>query len=568
MTAAMLAGGTCPAARAALTAGGIGALDGTGSLRDAFSNVETIALRQQVNNSAASDEMIRFKFTVYNPAGGAVFRHEGNSTRGVPGNSNSQVALPISRFYGVPGVYRFTGEAALGTDAPVVQTTQFSISSPNINLIYPPYGARDLTDKPLTFRWVASGASSYKITVSASIGLYDPLQTGTAASGMFTYPENPSQDREKLVPDKVYYWKVEGLDETGAKISESSVYNFSLKSQASSQSRNVAVTALDLTDQKADFKNPLHFRAVVQNTGGTNEASIEIKMSLSGVPAQDSPKHIGMFNAGEQREIPFTAFMPTGQDQGLAVACVDIFDDNIPDNCKTKLIAKDTGSAVAPSEEEDRKLSYQEIWDEVLKRLGPEAAKALEGYTFDSIDCPDCSAGELNDLMLALINGEASLTGAAVLETSPTGSALTAPVAGTVEAEPEEKNELLADLMPQDRQKQDEWSGYTGAVKAEAPVSYIVKSAKEWEKAWKLISTEEPPEVDFEDKMVVGIVAGSGSRADTVRILSSRRKGDVVIFDYYITQSSAETYFVPYIFKVVEKVYGAVEFLRIDVGGK
>ncbi|MEI7528261.1 MAG: hypothetical protein WCK76_04895, partial [Elusimicrobiota bacterium] len=76
------------------------------------------------------------------------------------------------------------------------------------------------------------------------------------------------------------------------------------------------------------------------------------------------------------------------------------------------------------------------------------------------------------------------------------------------------------------------------------------------------------PEVDFEDKMVVGIVAGSGSRADTVRILSSRRKGDVVIFDYYITQSSAETYFVPYVFKVVEKVYGAVEFLRIDVGGK
>jgi|GEM_PF-6474756 len=90
----------CPAARAALTAGGITALDGSGKQRTAFTNLETIALHQQVNNSADSSDMIRFTFTIFNPSGGPVFRHDGNSTRAVPGNSNSQVSLPISRFSG------------------------------------------------------------------------------------------------------------------------------------------------------------------------------------------------------------------------------------------------------------------------------------------------------------------------------------------------------------------------------------------------------------------------------------------------------------------------------------
>lgn len=570
LAAAVAAGISCPAAWATLTAGGVAALDGSGNQRTTFTNVETIALRQVVNNSAASDSRIQFKFTIYNPAGGAVFRHEGNSTGAVPGNSNSQISgLAISRFYNVPGIYKFRAEAVLGGET-VVQETSFQISSPNINLIYPPFGARGITDKPLIFRWVASGASTYKVTVGEDAGLYKVVHEGNSSGAMYTYPENPTQQLEQLVPDKVYYWKVTGVDAVGTKIAESTAYSFSLKALASSQSRNVAVITVDLTDSAADLTKPLQFRAVVQNTGGTNEAGISIKMSLSGQPAQDSPKNIGMLNAGEQREIPFTAFMPAGQEEGLAVACVDIFDDNIPDNCKTKLIAKSTGGlGVTGSSGETRKLTYQEIWEEVVKRLGPDASRALEGYTFDSIECGNCTAGELNDVIMSLMDGSAKLTGAAVSDSYQSAQALVVPSEPAPterEAVPEEEPEF--DMEVPDKSRDQEWSGFTNAVKSRDQVFYTIKSQKEWEKAWELLSSEEAPKVDFDEKAVIGIIAGTANKADTVRIIARRQVGDSTVFDYYMTEAAAENPAVPYLFKTFDKIEGKVEFKRIDVGGK
>lgn len=568
--AAALAAGSCSAAEAALTAGGVAALDGSGSQRTTFTNVETIALRQVVTNSVAGDSMIRFVFTVYNPSGGAVFRHEGNSARATLGNSNSQISgLAISRFYSVPGVYKFRAEATLGTDT-VVQETSFQISSPNINLIYPPYGARGLTDQPLTFRWVASGASTYKITVAESPGLYPLNHEGNSASGMYTYPENPTDPREQLVPDKVYYWKVEGLDATGARIAESTVYSFSLRSQASSQSRNVAVTLLEMTEAQSDLSQPLHFRAVVRNTGGTNETNIALKVTLSGLPAQDSPKQISMLGAGESKELPFTAFMPAGQDEGLAVACVDIFDDNIPDNCKTRLISRSSAQGVSEGAKETRTLSYQEMWEEVIKRLGPDVAKSLEGYTFDSIDCSNCSEGELNDLMLSLMNGGAKLTGASLSETAG-GAAALAPGQPTPEeakAAPEEEKELDLDLAPAEKEKDREWSGFTNAVKSAEPFFYTVKSQRTWQKVWEMLSSEEAPKVDFGAKTVIGIIAGTANRAESVSIISRRQVGEVTVFDYYMTEATGENPAVPYIFRTFDKVDGKAEFKRLDVGGK
>ncbi len=557
--------------RAALTAGGAAALDGSGNLRTTFTNVETIALRQQVFNSVASAAMIQFTFTIYNPSGGAVFHHTGNSARAVLGNSNSQIAgLAIATFYTVPGVYKFRGEAVLGTDPALVQDVSFQISSPNINLVYPPYGALGLTDKPLTFRWIASGASTYKITVADNAGLYNPLHEDTVTGAVYTYPENPTQSREQLVPNQVYYWKVYGLDSSGNKIAESTVYSFSLKALAASQSRDVAVTALVLTDTDADFSKPLHFRAVVQNTGGTNEASISIKMTLSGLPAQDSPKNIGMLNSGESREIPFTAFMPAGQTEGLAVACVDIFDDNIPDNCKTNLVTKASGSgapAVAAAPVETRNLSYQEIWDAVVRRLGPDAAKALDGYTFDSIDCADCTAAELNDMILSLINGSAKLTGATV--TGITSPPQTVSLSTQTAKKPEIEEEKDLDVeMDTEKTKDSEWGGYTTGASGAEPSFYTLTSQKAWEKVWSMLSSEKAPRVDFSQKTIIGIIAGTGNKADTVRIIARRPVGDTTVFDYYMTESAGQNTAAPYVFKTFEKVDGKVDFKRIDVGGK
>lgn len=556
-------------ARAALTAGGVAALDGSGNQRTTFTNVETIALRQVVGNSVASDNMIQFTFTIYNPSGGGVFRHTGNSARATLGNSNSQLSgLAISRFYSVPGEYTFCGDADLTGQPTVHQCAKFQVSSPNINLIYPPYGARGLTDKPLILRWVASGASNYKVTVGESAGMWPLKHEGNSASGMYTYPENPGET-EKLVPDKVYYWKVEGMDATGGKIAESTVYSFTMKAEASSQSRNIAVTVVEQTGGETDFAQPLHFRAVVKNVGGTNETNIALKLTLSGVPAQDSPKQIAMLGAGESQELAFTAFMPAGQNEGLAVACVDVFDDNIPDNCKTKLISKSAGQGgVTEGTAEKRTLSYQEMWDEVIKRLGPDVAKALDGYTFDAIDCSNCSGDELNDVMLALMNGGAKLTGATLADVAGAVALAAGQATPETQAEMEEEKELDLELAAPEKQKDQEWSGFTTSVKSATPFFYTVRGKGAWRKVWEMISSEDAPKVDFDEKTVIGVIAGSANKADSVRLIGQRQMGEVTVFEYYMTEATSPNPAAPYIFRTFDKVEGKVEFKRIDVGGK
>lgn len=561
-----------PQVCADLTNAGVYALDGSGNQRTTFTNVETIALRQVVGNSVASDNMIQFTFTVYNPSGGAVFRHTGNSARAALGNSNSQLAgLAISRFYSVPGVYTFCGEASLtGVPTPPAQCAKFQISSPNINLIYPPNGARKLSDNPLTFRWVGSGASSYRVTVAEDAGLARRKHEGTAAAAMYGYPTEPKETEKLSTDPAVYYWKVEGFDAGGAKIAESIVYSFSLGAQAGSASRNLAVLGLDWLDTGADFAQPQQFRVQVKNTGSSSEMEVRVKMTLSGQDAQQSPKQIenGLI-AGETKELQFTAFMPSGQASGLAVACLEIFDDNNTDNCRTRSVSRSSGQGGAvEGTKETRKLSYQEMWDEVVKRLGPDAAKALDGYTFDAIDCSNCGEGELNDIMLALMNGGAKLTAAQIADALQGFTAGKTQTAVKTAAAPEEERELDVEMASPEKGKDQEWSGFTTAVKSETPFFYTVKAKGAWRKAWELISSEEAPAVDFDEKTVVGVIAGTGNKAESVRIISRRQLGDVTVFDYYMTEATGENPAVPYIFRTFDKVDGKVEFKRLDVGGK
>ncbi|OGR78317.1 MAG: hypothetical protein A2X32_02150 [Elusimicrobia bacterium GWC2_64_44] len=555
-------------ARAALTAAGVAALDGSGNSRTTFTNTETIALRQIVSNSVASDSMIQFIFTVYNPSGGAVLRHEGNSARATLGNSNSQLSgVAIARFYSVPGVYKFRAEARLGVDT-VIQEASFQISSPNINLIYPPNGARGLTDKPLTFRWVASGASTYKVTVGEGPGLYPLKHQGNSASGMYSYPENLDETEKLSMDPSLYYWKVEGLDAAGTKIAESNAYSFSLKSESASQSKNVAVTSLELIGGGTDLTQEMQFMVVVQNTGGQSVTNVALKMTLGGLPSPESPKDITMLMAGAKENRSFKAFMPPGQEEGLAVACVDVFDDNIPDNCKTKLISRGAGQGAVEGTKETRKLSYQEMWEEIIRRLGPDAARALDGYTFDSIECTNCTEGELNAVMLALINGEASLSGAAIADpVQGTAAALAASAEGSA-ALPDEEKELDLELAPAEKGKDQEWSGFTTAVKSATPFFYTVKGKRAWQKVWETLSSEEAPKVDFGEKTIVGIIAGADNKADSVRIIARRQLGEVTVFDYYMTEATGPTPAVPYVFKTYDLVEGKAEFNRIDVGGK
>ena len=549
-----------------LTGHSVSVHDSAGTARQTFSNAESITLRQSVTNSVGSGGSVAFTFEIKNPAGTVVFTLPGNSAPGTAGKAQAQLAgLSINSFYTAPGNYTFTGTASLD-GVPVTKPISFMISSPNITLIYPPYGARGLADKPLTFRWTASGASRYRVTVSDNAGLYNALHTAlNSGESMYSYPDNPSQPREQLVPEQVYYWKVEGLDAGNNKISESNAYNFSLKGQASAQTRNVAITQLDLSSPAQDFEKPLNFKAVLYNSGSATESNISVKLSLGGISAQDSPKQVATIGPGEKKELPFTAFMPPGQDEGLAVACADLFDDNMPDNCRTRLIAKNAGAAGPAGT--GRKLSYEEMFQAILKRLGPEAAKALEGYTFESLSCANCSQDELALVIAALINGEAQLVGASVSdEDGAVQTAQTAEAAADSGGDVPAPEETALDVIPMREETPGEWTGYTESRGKEASV-FVIRDMKEWRKTWKTLSSEESPEPDFGVSMVVGVISGSDDKAETVRLLGRRKTDDGTAFDYYQIEAPAGVNppLAAYIFRLYERSEEKVSFTRLDV---
>lgn len=546
--------------------------DAAGSARNTFSNSETIALRQQVSNAVQGTGMVNFTFVIKNPGGATIFTLPNNEAPSTPGLSQAQIVVPISRFYSIPGDYTFEGSATLDLEPSKATPVTFTISSPNLTLIYPPSGARGLSDTPLVFRWIGSGASQYLLRVSKDAGFPagNTHEARNIVGTSYAYPQNPPNDWEKLVSGPVYNWKVEGLDAVGNTISGSNIYNFSMGNQANSQSRNLIVTDLSLSSPFVDRSKALNFLVSVYNAGNNAETNIGLKMSLGGISADRSPWQIQMLTGGERAQIPFTAFMPADQESSLAVACLDIFDDNLTDNCKTKLIAQETGSPVVggPS----KKMSYDELWEELKKRLGPDALKALEGYTFESIECGGCSGSELDALLAALVSGDATLAGASITET---GGAAPASIAQTSQAGPETAEDAGGEAPSEvdlevinPAASGDEWTGYSSAFSEKEISTFVVTEKKAWKKLWQSLSESELPEVDFSQKMVLGIVSASGDRAETVRILSKRKTADAVAVDYYYIQApkGKDIPGAAYILKVTGKETEKVNFRRLDIG--
>lgn len=571
----LLAAFAAPAGAANLTAVSATVNDVTGAVRATFTSGERLTLRQAVNVGVTSPSggQISFTFTIKGPDGATRFTHTGNQAPGTAGGAQSQLAgISIASFYSTPGQYTFVPGAVLdGAPANFLALgpyPAFTISSPNIGLIYPPNGATGLSDSPLTFRWVASGATRYRITVADNASLYNPAYTEVnAGESYYPYPVNPSEERARLVADKVYYWKIEGLDAANNTISQSTIYSFSLKQQATSQARNVAITALNLATAVSDYSLPMSFNAVLTNTGASTESGLSVRMTLGGIGAQESPKPVASIGAGESQTLSFTAYMPADQQQSLAVACTDLFDDNVPDNCKTALISRNAGTSGSSGAAgtNSTSLSYDEMFQAILKQLGPDAAAALQGYTFSSLSCANCSQSELYDIISALLKGDATLVDAAVTDTASGAPAAAAAPGAAAKTETAEASSETMELAEEKPAGLEEWSGYTEARSDKAPATFIITSRKEWRKLWKTISAEDEPEVDFDAKMVVGIVAGSGDMADQVRLMGQRKTEDGLVFDYYVIAAQARPQAAAYVFKVYPRSEEKIGFNRLDV---
>ncbi len=394
-----------------LTGQNVSVIDVTNAPRQTFSSNERIGFTVTIYNGALDPNRISFWFQVFAPNGNKVFTQYGNSVPGSVGNAAASIAgLPISGFYQGPGNYTLKAFASL-SGTTIEQDQTFTVSSPNVLLIYPPNGSVGLTDNPVTFQWFSSGATSYRVTVADNIGMYNPVYQTTTGNGSntLTYPNtpNPSDPRQKLGAGTVYYWKVEGLDLNGNVVATSQV-PFSFTVATVSLTRDLAVTALDVTGTP-DSAGFIPFRVTVANQGSTTESGVPLKFTLGGLPAAASPIALPTLSPSDVKTFDVTAQIPTDQVSSLAIACVTIFDDNSANNCKTLNVSRPTAlsTGTAFSLPGQGLQSADQIWQSIVNILTAQGMD-LSTYQLNGME-GTLNAAELTALLDQLRQGVAQV---------------------------------------------------------------------------------------------------------------------------------------------------------------
>ncbi|MBU3954998.1 carboxypeptidase-like regulatory domain-containing protein [bacterium] len=309
--------------------------DSVGALRSFFSSTERINLRIESFCSApVSPDRIYYRFYIKNPSGAQVFYHDSNSTEGNTGAGAAALKnIPMS-FYSGPGLYRFKAELVVGGIVQATdETKSFTVFSPVITLIYPPDAVTDLMDKPVTFRWVASGASKYKVYVDDEKSFYNPLWTGETPASYIQYPLNPSDDRQRLSGGTQYYWKVEGISSDGKKVAASDVRAFILKKESVSSSyRNLAITALEY-DPMSSPPDRVILKAAIINMGNQSETGIKLNLFVGGILSGFT-----QINSLMPQEKTVVVFEIAGvfRENIIVTVMIEGADENAKDNVMTK----------------------------------------------------------------------------------------------------------------------------------------------------------------------------------------------------------------------------------------
>ncbi|MBN1824379.1 MAG: carboxypeptidase regulatory-like domain-containing protein [Endomicrobiales bacterium] len=312
-------------------------LDSLRAVRTNYSSSENVVLSCKVS-SAEEGDRINFEFNVYDPANSLVFRHTGNSIPGTVGAGGSEVGnVSISRFYTNPGSYALEVTVTDGAGT-VSQRTAFSVYSPIIILTYPSNGARDLVDQPLVFRWVGSGASKYKIYVDDDQSFYNTMYTAETTLTNHTYPQNPTDQRQKLAGGQEYYWKVEGLDASGNRVASSQIpFSFTLKQSGASNTRDLGISKIYASDESAPPQ--LAIKVEVVNAGSQAESNVTLTLYVAGMVY--GTQKIAIIGVAETKTMTFLIEPPVTQPgQPLFVSAThDLFDDNVQNNILTAPIS-------------------------------------------------------------------------------------------------------------------------------------------------------------------------------------------------------------------------------------
>ena len=302
-------------------------VDTAGTSRTRFSSSESMGMKITANNDQEADR-IYFYFYIYDSQGIKVFSHEGNSVVGKTGLAYSYLNnIPIN-FFTFPGNYQFEGKVAAG-DSSVTQKKTFEIYSPQVTLSYPPNGVRELTDQPIVFRWISSGATRYKIYLDDEIGFLNPIWQGETTLTFIEYPLTPTDPLQKLTGDTIYWWKVTGFDTSGNAVAQCNLpFNFTVKGQVTLDVvRDLAVS--DLTMLPESNSTEVKIEIKVKNLGSEIEINVPVDFYSGGIQILPS-KRVDMINPGETKELIYR-FMPL--DKGLTLVSGSVvFQDSNPKN--------------------------------------------------------------------------------------------------------------------------------------------------------------------------------------------------------------------------------------------
>ncbi len=319
-----------------VTITGVSVTDSSGNERTIFSSTERINLAIKCNNTVETSR-IEFKFYVNSPGGSQVFRHTGNSIVGKIGAGGSKLSnVPVSGFYKTPGVYTFKGEIKDND----TDTKTFSVYSPAVILSYPANGTRNMIDRPLVFRWISSGATKYRVYVDDDQSFYRTIWSVETGGNSIGYPVNPTDPKQKLAAGVVYWWKVEGISNTGNIVATTPIpFSFSLKDTAPPPStKDLAV--LDIVLDRATSEGKLYLRVLLKNLGGQPEANVPVDLYFNGASII-SGQRISSININEVKALSFIC--PLNQipnfvsgAQTLISAIINYSDDNTRNNILTK----------------------------------------------------------------------------------------------------------------------------------------------------------------------------------------------------------------------------------------
>ena len=551
--AAALLATALPAAAGLLSGQGVAVVDATGAQRASFSSNETIGFSVAIFNGAVSANRISFQVSVVAPNGNVVFRHVGNSVRGTVGTAASAITgIAISRFAQGPGAYTLKATATLDGVA-VEQDQTFVISSPNLLLIYPPNGAVNLTDNPLTFQWYSSGAATYRVTVGDNPSLYNAyfVQTTAPGASSLTYPQNPSDNRQRLSTGQIYYWNVAGLDGNGNVVAQSQVpFSFSVANTA--LTRDLAVTAFTI-EGAADASGNIPFVVTVANQGNTTETNTPLRVTVGGLTAPGSPITIPQMSPADVKTFNVFAPIPTGMTQAIAIACLTLFDDNVANNCKTLTVNAPPPISSGTLASITAEMSAPQIW-QAIQNILKDQGMDLSEYNLVNME-GSMTQAQLAALLDQLRQGlvQTSLSGPPLSTLNPPSASTAAPAGMDAGAPPPPPTapgpdasappapETLAPppvvstgaYEPPTIAQEQTWSGVATPL-APQTVSVAVKKAVIWERLWKRLSSEPVPVVDFSQHMVVAIMAGAQDRGDRIEIDDYKTEGDTLNVRYRI----------------------------------